>query len=221
MEKVRAIITGATGMVGEGVLRECLRNETVEKVLIVGRRSCGYTQPKLTEIVHTNFFDLTEIENQLAGYNACFFCLGVSSIGISDDEYEKLTYDLTINFAETLAEKNSGMTFCYVSGKGTDSTEKGRLNWARVKGKTENDLMKLFSKRAFGFRIGFVKPDDNAKNTLTPYKLIGWLYPLVRAVSNNYASTLGEVGRAMIKCVTDGYEKQILEVEDIIKLAKT
>ena len=220
MEKFRAIITGATGMVGEGVLHECLKSEKVEKVLVVGRRSCGVSHPKLTEIVQRDFFDLAPIENDLKGWNACFFCLGMSSVGMSEVEYKKQTYDLTMNFAETLAKENSEMTFCYVSGQGTDSTEKGRLAWARVKGKTENDLMKLFPGRAYGFRIGFLKPEKDYKNTLGLYKFVGWLYPLVRAVSNKYASTLPEVGRAMINCASIGYEKQVLEVEDIIELSK-
>ena len=220
MEKVRAIITGASGMVGEGVLHECLKSETVEKVLVVGRCSCSVTHPKLTEIIVKDFFDLSLIENELKGFNACFFCLGMSSVGVSKEEYERMTYDLTMNFAKTLVKENPDMTFCYVSGKGTDSTEKGSLHWARVKGKTENDLMKLGFKRAFAFRIGFVKPSEGAKNVLTAYKYVGWLYPLVRAVSNNYASTLSEVGQAMIKSVTKGYEKQVLEVEDIIKLSQ-
>ena len=220
MEKVRAIVTGASGMVGEGVLRECLDNEEVEKVLVVGRRSCGIEHPKLTEIIHKDFFDLSPIEKDLKGWNACFFCLGVSSIGMSEDEYKRLTYDLTMNFAETLVKENSGMTFCYISGQGTDSTEKGRLAWARVKGKTENDLMKLPFRAAYGFRIGFLKPEKGYKNTLGLYKFVGWLYPLVRAVSSKYASTLPEVGRAMINCATEGYEKPVLEVEDIIKLAE-
>ena len=220
MEKIRVIVTGATGMVGEGVLHECLKSSEVEKVLVVGRRSCEVSHPKLTEIVHRDFFDLAPIENDLKGWNACFFCLGMSSVGISEDEYKRLTYDLTMNFAETLAKENPGMTFCYVSGSGTDSTEKGRLAWARVKGKTENDLMKLPFKRAFAFRIGFLKPEKNFKNTVKIYKYVGWLYPLVRAVSNKYASTLAEVGQAMINSAAKGYEKQVLEVEDIIELSK-
>ncbi len=219
-EKIRVIVTGASGMVGEGVLHECLRNDAVENILVVGRKSCGVSHPKLTEIIHQDFFHLSAIEDDLKGYNACFFCLGVSSVGISKEEYEHLTYDLTMNFARTLVEENPEMTFCYVSGKSTDSTEKGRLHWARVKGKTENDLMKLPFKKVFAFRIGFVKPDKDAKNILTAYKYLGWLYPIVRAVSNNYASTLSEVGRAMINGVTKDGEKNILEVEDIIKLAE-
>lgn len=219
MEKVRAIITGATGMVGEGVLRECLRNEQVEKVLVIGRRSCEVSHPKLTEIVHKDFFDLSSIENQLTGYNACFFCLGISSVGVSKEEYEEMTYDLTMNFAETLAQKNDGMTFCYISGRGTDSSGKSKLHWARTKGKVENDLQKLPFKNAFGFRIAFVKPDKDAKNTLTPYKFIGWLYPVLKAISKNSGTTLSEVGKAMINSVTKGYKKNVFEVADIIELS--
>jgi uncharacterized protein YbjT (DUF2867 family) len=218
--KVGAIITGATGMVGEGVLHECLKSAEVEKVLVVGRRSGGVSHPKLTEIIQQDFFDLSAIENQLVGYNACFFCLGVSSVGVSAEEYKKLTYDLTMNFAETLVKENPEMTFCYVSGSGTDSTEKSRLAWARVKGKTENELMKLPFKRVFAFRIGFLKPNKNFKNTGKLYKYLGWLYPLARKFSNKYASTLEEVGQAMISSVTKDYEKQILEVSDIIELSK-
>lgn len=220
MEPVRAIVTGASGMVGEGVLHECLESEKIEEVLVVGRKSCGVAHPKLTEVLIKDFFDLSAIENDLKGWNACFFCLGISSVGISEAEYKRLTYDLTMNFAETLVKENEGMTFCYVSGSGTDSSEKGRLNWARVKGKTENDLMKLPFKRAFAFRIGFLKPEKDYKNTLKPYKYLGWIYPIIRAVTNKYASTLPEVGKAMINCAAVGYEKQILEVEDIIILSK-
>ena len=153
-------------MVGEGVLHECLLSPDVEKVLVVGRRSCGVQHTKLTEIVHKDFFDLSPIESQLAGYYACFFCLGVSSVGMKKEDYEKMTYDLTMNFARTLAKMNSDMSFCYISGAGTDSTEKGKLHWARIKGKTENDLQKLGFKQTFLFRPGILKPTPGLKNTL-------------------------------------------------------
>ena len=220
MEKVRAIVTGASGMVGEGVLHECLKDERVEKALVVGRRPCGIEHAKLTEILIADFFDLTSIENELKGWNACFFCLGVSSVGMSEAEYKRLTYDLTMNFAETLVKENPSMTFCYVSGSGTDSTEKGRLAWARVKGKTENDLMKLPFKGVFAFRIGFLKPEMQYKNTLKLYKYVAWLYPIIRKFTNKYASTLSEVGQAMINAACGGFEKKVLEVEDIIELSK-
>ena len=141
--KIKAIITGTTGMVGEGVLAECLTHPDVEKILVINRRTCGVTHPKLTEILHSDFFNLAPVADRLKGYNACFFCLGVSSVGMSEEDYYARTYTLTMNFAELVARQNPEMTFCYISGAGTDSTEKGRINWARVKGKTENDLMKL------------------------------------------------------------------------------
>ena len=138
--KIKAIITGVTGMVGEGVLHECLLHPNVESVLVINRKPCGVKHEKLKEIIHKNFFDLSLIENQLIGYNACYFCAGVSSMGKSEQEYKRITYDLTVSFANNLLKLNPEMTFCYVSGVGTDSTEKGRSMWARVKGKTENDL---------------------------------------------------------------------------------
>ena len=218
--KIKAIITGVTGMVGEGVLMESLLHPDVEKVLVINRRPCGVTHPKLTEIVHTDFFDITPIAEQLKGYNACFFCLGVSSVGMKDDQYFSLTYTLTMHIAETLSDLNPGMTFCYVSGAGTDSTEKGRLNWARVKGKTENDLMKLPFKKAFAFRPGFMLPEKGAKNIHGYYVIFRILYPPLRALFPSFVSTLKEVGIAMINSVIFGYDKPVLEVKDIITLSK-
>jgi len=218
--KIRAILTGATGMVGEGVLQECLQHAQVEEVLVIGRRSCGVTHSKLKEIIHSDFYDLSAIRNQLAGYNACFFCLGTSSVGKSEAEYFRLTFTLTMHVAGTLSEHNSDMTFCYISGAGTDSTEKGRLMWARVKGKTENDLMKLPFKRVVAFRPGFLQPAKDAKNILAVYKAFGWIVPVVRAVFPHYVITLKELGLAMIHSVIQGYEKQTLEVRDIAELAR-
>jgi uncharacterized protein YbjT (DUF2867 family) len=218
--KIRAIVTGVTGMVGEGVLHECLNHDDVEKVLVISRRPCGVSHPKLKEIVHNNFHDLSSIEKQLGGYNACFFCLGASSVGMVEEEYRRLTYDLTMHVAETLCKYNPDMTFCYVSGAGTDSTEKGRLMWARVKGKTENDLMKLPFKRVFAFRPAFMEPTKGLKNTHGYYKVMRPLFPLFRALFPRYISTLKEVGIAMINAALKGYQKQVLEVKDINDLAK-
>jgi len=218
-KKISAIVTGATGMVGEGVLLECLANPEVEKVLVVGRRPCGVSHPKLKEALAPDFFDLSSIESNFAGYNACFFCLGVSSVGMKEDKYRHLTYDLTMNFAQAVARHSSDLGFCYVSGASTDSTENGKMMWARVKGKTENDLMKLF-KKAYMFRPGLMKPTEGQKNVLKLYSFFGWMYPILRALFPKSACTLQEVAKAMINTVNKGPEKHILEVLDIVELAK-
>jgi nucleoside-diphosphate-sugar epimerase len=217
--KVRPIITGATGMVGEGVLLECLNHPGVEQVLVVNRKPGGVSHPRLREIIHTDFFNLSPIEPQLIGYNACFFCLGVSSVGISDEEYKHITYDLTLNVAELLAKLNPQTTFCYVTGAGTDSSEQGRIAWARVKGATENALMRLF-KHSYMFRPGFMKATRGQKNIKAYYKFLAWLYPIGRAIYPAGFCTLQEVGRAMINAASEGYPKQILDVKDIVKLAR-
>jgi uncharacterized protein YbjT (DUF2867 family) len=219
VNNIRVIITGVTGMVGEGVLHECLLSPDVEKVLVVGRRPSGVQHPKLTEIVHKDFFDLSPIESQLAGFNACFFCLGVSSVGMKKPDYEKMTYDLTMNFARTLTKVNPDMSFCYISGAGTDSTEKGRLHWARVKGKTENDLQKLGFRQTFLFRPGILKPTPGLKNTLGFYKWAGWLIPVFGLISPNLITSLAQLGKAMINAVNNGYSKNIIEVKDIRMLS--
>jgi hypothetical protein len=210
---IRVIITGVTGMVGEGVLHECLLTAEVEQVLVVSRRPSGITHPKLSEVIVENFFDLKSIESSLTGFNACFFCLGVSSVGMKKPDYERMTYDLTMNFAKTLVRLNTGMSFCYVSGAGTDSTEKGKLHWARVKGKTENDLQKLGFKQTFLFRPGILKPTSGLKNTLGFYKWAGWMIPIIEIFTP--VTSLKELGQAMIRAVSHGYEKNILEVKDI------
>jgi uncharacterized protein YbjT (DUF2867 family) len=219
-QKIRVIITGATGMVGEGVLHECLQHPQVEAVLVINRKPCGVVHSKLKEIIHQDFLNFSPIENQLSGYNACFFCLGVSSLGMRPDDYYKMTYTLTLHLAEILSKLNLAMTFCYVSGAGTDSSEKGRSNWARVKGKTENDLMKLPFKHVFAFRPAFIRPTKGLKNTLSFYKYIGWLFPIGRKLYPNGFCTLKEIGLAMINTVTHGYEKKVLAGRDIITLAE-
>jgi uncharacterized protein YbjT (DUF2867 family) len=218
--KIKVIITGVTGMVGEGVLHECLSHPDVEKVLVVNRKPCRVTDPKLVEIIHQDFFDITPVEGQLKNYDACFFCLGVSSVGMQKTEYYKLTYTLTMHFAGRLAELNPQMTFCYISGAGTDSSEKGRTSWARVKGKTENDLMKLPFSKVYAFRPGLLHPAKGMKNVQAGYKYIGFMYPFLRAVMPNFISTLSELGLAMINSVMKGYEKPVLEVKEILDLAK-
>jgi hypothetical protein len=217
--KIRPIITGASGMVGEGVLLECLSHPDVEEVLVIGRRHCGVVHPKLKEIIHRDFFDLGPVRDRLSGYNACYFCLGVSSVGMKQPEYFRMTHTLTMHVAETLSGLNPGMTFCYVSGSGTDSTEKGRSMWARIKGKTENDLLKLPFGQVFAFRPGFMKAHTEANNTLKYYKYFEWMYPFLRAVLPGFTSTLAEVGQAMIMVTQHGYHTHIIEVKDIVALA--
>jgi uncharacterized protein YbjT (DUF2867 family) len=217
---IRAIITGATGMVGEGVLHECLLHPQVEEVVVINRKPCGVTHPKLKEIIHADFLDLSAIADRLSGYNACFFCLGVSSVGMKEAEYFRLTYSITLQVAQTLSRLNSEMTFCYVSGAGTDSSEKGRSMWARVKGKTENDLFKLPFKQAFAFRPGFIKPTKGLQSAHSFYTYIGWLYPIGRALYPGGFCTLRELGLAMINAARFGYGKPVLEGRDIIALAQ-
>jgi uncharacterized protein YbjT (DUF2867 family) len=219
-QKINAILTGATGMVGEGVLHECLQHPSVSSVLVINRKPCGVVHPKLKEIIHGDFFNFSAIENQLVGYNTCFFCLGMSSVGMNEADFTRGAYTLTMHVAETLCKVNKDMTFCYISGSGTDSTEKGKTMWARVKGKTENDLMKLPFKRVYNFRPGYLHPTKGLKNTLPYYKYLSWLYPILRPIGGNMMSTLSELGLAMIHSVSKGSEKQILEVRDIIALSK-
>ena len=220
--KIRTIITGATGMVGEGVLYECLQNENVEQVLVIGRKPCGYNHSKLKEIIHSDFFDISSLGEQLKGYNACYFCLGVSSLGKKEPEYFRFTYTLTINFATILAELNPGMSFCYISGAGTDSSEKGRVMWARVKGKTENDLMKLPFKSVYNFRPAFIKTTLPVKPSTTYYKTYkygSWIFPILKLIAPNYITYLKVLALSMINSSISGYDKNILEVKDIKYLA--
>ncbi len=219
--KIKAILFGATGMVGEGVLHECLEHPEVEAVLVIGRRSCDTKHAKLREIIHDDFFNYSSIQDNLKGYNACFFCLGVSSVGKNENEYTRVTYDLTIHAAKVLSGLNPEMTFCYVSGTGTDSTEKGRLMWARVKGKTENDLMKLPFEASYMFRPGFIKPTKGLRNAYSISSVVGTIYPLLKTLLPRYVCTLKEIGIAMINVSLKGYPKMILENDDISEFGRT
>ena len=219
-QKLAVIITGATGMVGEGVLLECLEHPSVERVLLVSRKPYGASHPKLTECLVPDFLDLDNFSGRLTGYDACFYCAGVSSTGMGEAEYTRITYELTIHFAQTLARLNPQMIFDYVSGALTDSSEKGRVMWARVKGKTENALARMAFRKVYNFRPGFMKPTPGQKNIKSYYKLIGWLYPVLGVLAPNQVSTMRDVGRAMINSVLKGYPKQILEIKDINALAQ-
>lgn len=217
--KIRAIILGSTGMVGEGVLHHCLKHPEVKSILAINRRSSGVEHEKFREIIHQDFYDFSAIDNQLAGFNACYFCMGVSSLGMKEADYRNITYDLTMHVANTLVKSNPDMTFCYISGAGTDSSENGRSMWARIKGKTENDLLKLPFKAAYMFRPGYIQPIKGLKNTYKMYKVLSPFYPLWKILFPKYVCTLEDVGLAMIHVVLKGSDKQVLECKDISLLA--
>jgi uncharacterized protein YbjT (DUF2867 family) len=216
MSGIKVIITGATGMVGEGVLFECLQNPLVSEVLIINRRHYEPQHPKLKELIVPDFFQLNKFSENIKGYDACFFCAGISSVGMKEDKFKHITYDTTIAFAKAVLEVNSNMVFTYVSGAHTDSSEKGKLMWARVKGKTENDLAKLAFKAEYNFRPGAMLPFAGQRNWKAAYKVI---VKIIKFVSPKIVLTMEEVGKAMINCVTIGYDKNVLEVGDIKALA--
>jgi uncharacterized protein YbjT (DUF2867 family) len=216
MSAIKVIITGATGMVGEGVLFECLKNEKVAEVLIVSRRHYEMQHPKLTELLVPDFFKMDAVAGQLNGYDACFFCAGVSSVGKNEEQFTHLTYDTTLAFAKSLLKVNPAMVFTYVSGAKTDSSETSRMMWARVKGKTENDLAKLGFKAEYNFRPGIMQPFPQQKNWKAAVK---FLVRIVKFLAPKSVLTLRQVGRAMINTVTIGYSKNVLEVSDIQILA--
>ncbi len=214
------ILTGATGMVGEGVLLVCLEHPAVKAVTVLVRRSTGRSHPKLKELVLPNFMDIENLAGQLSGFDACFFCAGVSSIGMNEETFSKNTYDTTLQVATTLARLNPTMVFTYVSGRGTDSSEKGRVMWARVKGRTENALLKLPFRAVYNFRPAMMKAMPGQQHLLKTYKALAWLYPIIKLLVPGWACTLREVGQAMINVVQYGYEKPTIEVKDIKALAK-
>lgn len=216
---MKVIIFGATGMVGGGVLRECLRDPDIENVLTVGRSSIGLQHKKLREIVHNDLMDLSDLEAELVGYDTCFFCLGVSSVGIKEDEYRRVTYDLTTAVASTLVKLNPHMTFIYISGAGTDSSEQGRIMWARIKGKTENALFAMPFKAAYMFRPAYIQPQHGivAKSKLTRsfYAGMGIFEPILRMLIPQYITTTEILGQAMIKVAKQGAPAPIIESKDI------
>jgi uncharacterized protein YbjT (DUF2867 family) len=220
---VNVILFGATGMIGQGVLRECLLDPGVRRVLSIGRRPCGITHGRLREVQLADLTDYSSVEGELAGHDACFFCLGTSSAGMSEADYRRVTYDVTIAAAKALVKHNPGMTFVYVSGMGTDSTEKGRTMWARVKGATENALLALPFKAAFMFRPGYIQPMHGIKasgrGTRVMYAVASPLYPVWRALFPRYVTTTEQVGRAMIHVAREGAPKRVLESADIAALA--
>jgi uncharacterized protein YbjT (DUF2867 family) len=216
---MQVVLFGATGMVGQGVLRECLLDPDVESVVSVGRGATGHYHPKLLELLHSNFLDFSAIENQLQGFDACFFCLGVSSAGMSEENYEQVTYGFTIAAARVLVKVNPKMTFIYVSGAGTDSTERGSSMWARVKGKTENELLRLPFRAAYMFRPGLIVPLHGIRSKTRVYRvfyiLLGPLLPLLRGRFPKYVTTTEQIGLAMLKVAKQGWPKPVLETSDI------
>lgn len=216
---MKVILFGATGMVGQGVLRECLLDPDVTRVLAVGRAATGKTDAKLRELVHQDFTDYSALEPELTGYDACFFCLGVSSAGMKEQDYRHVTYDYTLAAARTLVRVNPQMTFVYVSGMGTDSSEKGRSMWARVKGETENALLALPFKAAYMFRPAFIQPLHGIKSK-TPlyralYAVMAPLFPVWKALAPKYVTTTEQVGRAMLHVARHGAPRRVLENQDI------
>lgn len=216
---MKIILFGATGMVGQGVLRECLIDPGVTCVLSVGRSPTGQQHAKLREIAHDNFMDFSGIESELTGYDACFFCLGVSSVGMDPERYRHLTYDITMAAATTLAKLNPQMVFTYVTGRSTDSTEQGSVRWARIKGKTENDLLKLPFKAAYMFRPAGIQPLHGVRSKTgwvqAIYVIAAPLLSYLARTAPDYMTTSEKLGRAMIKVARSGYPKPILESADI------
>jgi uncharacterized protein YbjT (DUF2867 family) len=221
---VKAILLGATGMVGQGVLRECLLDPEVQSVLTIGRNATAQRHEKLQEIVHQDLSDLTAIEGKLSGYDACFFCLGVSAAGMNEQAYRRVTYDLAISAARTLAKLNPTMTFIYVSGAGTDSTERGRMMWARVKGQTENALLQMPFKAVYMFRPGYIQPLHGIRTKTkwygAVYAMMGPLYPVWKLLLPKYVTTTECVGRAMLNVAKRGAPKSVLENQEINNICR-
>jgi uncharacterized protein YbjT (DUF2867 family) len=221
----KVIITGATGMIGKGVLLECLDHQEIEQVLTIGRSSTGLAHPKLKEIIHMDFSDFSSIKDQLHGYDACFFCLGISAAGLNEEQYRRITYGYTLALAKELLDIDKSITFNYVSGQGTDSTEQGRMMWARVKGKTENDLLNLGFQQAYMFRPGAIIPLRGIKSKTKSYQFMYdyfmWLVKGIKAIAPNSVVNTTQIGHAMINTVLKGYDKSILTPKDIILLAES
>ena len=219
---MNVLLFGATGMVGQGVLRECLLDSGVESVVSIGRSATGVSHPKFREVIHADLTDYAPIEDRLSGFDACFFCLGISSAGMTEEQYLRVTFDMTLRAAETLARLNPAMTFVYVSGQGTDSSEHGRTMWARVKGRTENALLRLHFKAAFMFRPGIIVPRFGARSRTAlyriPYMLTRPLLPLLLRAFPNQVLTTDEIGQAMLLVARKGAPKQVLETRDIRSL---
>ena len=220
---MKVILFGATGMVGGGVLRECVADPRVESVLAVGRRSCGVTHLKLREVLRSNFFDLEGVKTDLTGYDACFFCVGVSSIGMTEDEYRRVTLDLTLAVAAIVVEMNPGLTFCYLSGQGSDMSGRGRVMWARVRGELENRLLAM-PFPAYTFRPGLIQPMKGVPSRTTAtrvvYAALRPFFPVFKRLFPNQVTTTRRIARAMMRAATTGCPTHVLETRDINALGK-
>lgn len=212
-------------MVGKGVLLECLDHQIINHVLVIGRTSTGLDHPKLKELIHTDFLDFGSVEHELTGYDACYLCMGVSASGLKEEKYKELTYDFTLILAKTLLAQNPGITCIYVSGEGTDSSEKGRTMWARVKGKTENDLLGLGFKQAFMFRPGAIIPLRGIKSKTKVYQFMYdyfmWLVKFMKLLAPNSVVNTTQIGQAMINATVRGYDEKIIRPKGILELSKS
>jgi len=219
---MNVLILGATGMVGQGVLRECLLDEGVKRVVTLGRTPTGHVHPKLREVVHGDLLQLNAVEGQLRELDACFYCLGASAAGLSEAEYSRINYEMTLAVAETLVRLDPDMTFVYVSGTGTDSTERGRVMWARVKGRTENALLRLPFRSAYMLRPGLIIPMHGVKSKTRLYRVfytvLGPLLPALKALFPRSVITTEHLGRVMLRLARSGYSKHVLEMADLAAL---
>ncbi len=221
--KIKTILFGSTGMLGQAVLLECIKNKEVESILAINRQSCNVSHAKLKEIIRKDLFDLSGLTAEMTGYNTCLFCLGISSAGMKEKDYYKITHDLTLNAASTLLEFNKDLTFCYISGAGTDSSEKGKTMWARVKGKTENDLLAMPFKKAYMFRPAFIQPMKGIRSRTKLYNMIYAIFKpfyFILKHFDGFVTNTETFGKAMILAVLNGYETKILKNRDINKIVR-
>lgn len=220
---MKVIILGSTGMVGKGVLLECLEDSNIKNILVLNRQSCNINHDKLKEIIHEDFFDFSALKDQLKGFDACFFCLGVSAAGLDEKKYSKITYDLTLGFAQIMLEQSPNSVFCYISGAGTDSSEKGRIMWARVKGKTENALLALPFKESYMFRPGYIQPLKGVKSKTRAYNVFYSIFKPFYLILKSFKGLVTDsvtLGRVMIYVAMNGYDKRIIGSKDIYKLSQ-
>lgn len=216
---MKVLVTGSTGMVGEGVLQVCLQHPDVEKVVVLNRRSVGFIHPKMTEILLPDFHQLKSVELQLKGLDACYHCMGISSLGTDEATYRDITYTLSILLGETFSRLNPGSVFCYLSGAGTDATETAKMSWARLKGRTENELSQMPFKAMYRYRPGFIKPLPGAAHVQSFYKYVDWMFPIGKALFPDGFSTIEEIGRSMIQVTLEDEKVKTLAGKDIRRVA--